>query len=268
MTAAILSALAFGLALFALTQRRLLWGVLGVGAHSLTLAGLYLALSAPDVALTEAAVGFGLVTLTYLLALRRTGKLVVAACPLYPLLYQEGERITGLEWEILERFARWCHRDLEIVWVPRREIPRLLHAGEAHLGAGGFLPGPEERVRFSRPLVPTKLVCLRLHEGPLGAVAGEPGQELATIAYEDAGELARALLRGEIGGAVVDLLRQREWQLHRLISHEGSTATLEEKGFAFAVAPDEEELWKSLEEFLAALEKAGVLEELRRRYLG
>jgi membrane-bound lytic murein transglycosylase MltF len=41
-----------------------------------------------------------------------------------------------------------------------------------------------------------------------------------------------------------------------------------EKGFAFAVAPDEEELWKSLEEFLAALEKAGVLEELRRRYLG
>lgn len=102
----------------------------------------------------------------------------------------------------------------------------------------------------------------------MGAVAGEPGQELATVAYEDAGELARALLRGEIGGAVVDLLRQREWQLHRLISREGSTATLEEKGFAFAVAPDEEELWKSLEEFLAALEKAGVLEELRRRYLG
>jgi len=268
MTAVILSALAFGLAIFALTQRRLLWGVLGVGAHSLALAGLYLALSAPDVALTEAAVGFGLVTLIYLLALRRTGKLVVAACPLYPLLYQEGERIAGLEWEILERFSRWCHREVEVLWVPRQEIPRLLQTGEAHLGAGGFLPSSEDQVRYSRPIVPTKLVCVRLKEGPLGAVAGEPGQETASVTYEDAAELARALIRGEIGGAVVDLLRQREWQLHRLISHEGSTVIAEEKWFAFAVAPDEEEIWRSLEEFLSELERSGVLEELRRRYLG
>lgn len=268
MTAVILSALAFCLALFALTQRRLLWGVLGVGAHSLTLAGLYLALSAPDVALTEAAVGFGLVTLIYLLALRRTGKLVVAACPLYPLLYQEGEHIAGLEWEILKRFSRWCHRDLEIIWVSRGEIPRLLRVGEAHLGAGGFLPAPEDKVLFCRPLVPTKLVCLRLREGPLGALAGEPGQEMASVTYEDAGELAQALVRGEIGGAVVDLFRQREWQLHRLVSNEGSILISEEKWFTFAVAPDEEELWKSFEEFLTELERSGVLEELRRRYLG
>lgn len=268
MTAVILSALAFGLALFALTQKRLLWGILGVGAHSLTLAGLYLALSAPDVALTEAAVGFGLVTLIYLLALRRTGKLVVAACPLYPLLYPEGERIAGLEWEILERFSRWCHRDLEIIWVPRGEIPRLLQIGEAHLGAGGFLPGPEDKVLFSRPIVATKLVCLRLNEGPLGAVAGEPGQEMASVTYEDATELARALARGEISGAVVDLLRQREWQLHRLVSNEGSTVVAEEKWFRFAIAPDERELWIGLEEFLSELERSGILEELRRRYLG
>ncbi len=264
----ILSALAFGLALFALTQRRLLWGVLGVGAHSLTLAGLYLALSAPDVALTEAAVGFGLVTLIYLLALRRTGKLVVAACPLYPLLYQEGERVAGLEWEILERFARWCHRDVEILWVSRQEIPRLLQTGEAHVGAGGFLPAPEDKALFSRPIVSTKLVCLKLNDGPLGAIAGEPGQELASVTYEDAAELAHALVRGEIGGAVVDLLRQREWQLHRFISDVSDTTISEEKWFTFAVAPDEEELWKSLEEFLDMLEKTGVLEELRRRYLG
>ena len=61
------SALTLALAVFALTQRQLLWGVIGVGAHSLALAGVYLLLAAPDVALTQAAIGFGLVTFIYLL---------------------------------------------------------------------------------------------------------------------------------------------------------------------------------------------------------
>lgn len=271
MTTVVLSALAFGLALFALTQRRLLWGVLGVGAHSLALAGLYLSLSAPDVALTEAAVGFGLVTMIYLLAIRRTGKLVVAACPIYPLLYQEGDRIAGLEWEILEGFARWCHLDLEVLWVSRQEIFELLRAGEAHLGAGGFLPNSESRVRFTRPILPTKLVHVRCQDGPAGVVAGEPGEALVPhpiVAYEDAEELAQALDRGEVGQAVVDLLRYREWQLKRAIPDASFTVLPEERWYSFAVAPGEEELWASLEKFLEELQARGELGELVRRYLG
>ena len=128
----LLSALTLALAVFALTQRRLLWGVIGVGAHSRALAGVYLFLAAPDVALTQAAVGFGLVTFIYLLALRRTGKLVVVAVETPPLLYQEGQRVAGLEWEILSRFGRHVHQDVEVLWVPRKEIPRLLRAGEAN----------------------------------------------------------------------------------------------------------------------------------------
>lgn len=266
MTAVVLSFLAFSLALFALTRRRLLWGVLGVGVHSLTLAGLYLSLAAPDVALTEAAVGFGLVTLIYLLALRRTGKLVVVACPLYPILYQRGEEIAGLEWEILERFARWSHRDLEVMWVTRREIPELLRAGEAHLGAGGFLPSPNDYLRLTRPLVPTRLVRVRLRDGPLGAVAGEEFSFTPDVLYEEAWELAKALAEGEVGEALVDLWRYREWQREAILAEAEHTVLPGERGLAFAVAPNEQELWKTLEDFLSELEAQGVLSEILRRH--
>ncbi len=270
MVAVLLSVLAFVLAVFALTCKRPLLGVMGVGVHSLVLAGLYLVLAAPDVALTEAAVGFGLVTFVYLLALRRTGKLVVAASPLYPLLYPEGERIAGLEWEILGRFARWCHRDLELVWVPRAEIPRLLASGEAHLGAGGFLPTPEDGLFPTKPLVPTRLVRVRVSEGPTGAVAGEPGEKWVGLGgklFSDAAELARALAQGEVGEAVTDLLRLREWSMQDLFSDAEIQVLPEEYGFSLAVAPQEEELKTSLEEFLAELERRGELSELIRRYL-
>lgn len=271
MMAAVLSALALGLAVFALTRKRLLWGVIGVGVHSLVLAALYLVLAAPDVALTEAAIGFGLVTFIYLLALRRTGKLVVAASPLYPLLYQEGERIAGLEWEILERFARWCHRDLELIWVPRAEIPRLVRSGEAHVGAGGFLPSEEEGVVYTKGLVPTPLVRVRLKDGPIGAVAGEPGAVLAGPKgklFEDATELAQALSRGEVGEAVTDLLRWREWESQDLFSEAKTTVLPDEYSFAFALNSEDEELHESFAEFLVELERRGELSKLIRRYLG
>lgn len=269
MVAVVLSALALGLALFALSRKRLLWGVIGVGAHSLVLAGLYLVLAAPDVALTQAAIGFGLVTFIYLLAVRHTGKLVVAACEGRPLLYQEGERIAGLEWEILERFARSLHRELEVMWVPRAELPRVLEAGEAELGAGGYLPRTDERVLRSRPLVPTHLVTVRVGRGPLGAVAGDAGAEglpPGSPVYEDLPGLARALEGGEVGGAVVDALR-----LHRGFLPDGLDASVSpgpETAFCLAVSPHEPELHEALEAFLRELERTGEWNELCRRYLG
>jgi len=271
MVAVLLSALAFALAVFALTRQRLLWGVIGIGAHSLVLAGLYLVLAAPDVALTEAAVGFGLVTFIFLLALRRTGKLVVAAAPLYPLLYPEGERVAGLEWEILTRFARWCHHDLELVWVPRAEIPRLVANGEAHLGAGALIPTAQDGLVYTKLLVPTRLVRVRLSEGPAGAVLGGPGAELIEPEgklFPDAAELGRALAHGEVGEAVIDLLTWREWLMQDRFSEAEVRDLPGEFGFALAISPQEEELKASLEEFLAELERKGELEELVRRYLG
>lgn len=271
MATVLLCALTLALAVFALTRRRLLWGVIGVGAHSLALAGVYLFLAAPDVALTEAAVGFALVTFIYLLALRRTGRLVVAATEVYPLLYQEGDAVAGLEWEILERFGRWLHRDIEVLWVARADIPRLLAAGEADLAAGGFLPREGERVLLSRPLVPTRMIAVRTGPGPCGAVAGDRGQDHLPPGgptYEDPEELASALARGELGGAVVDLLRLREWQLRDRVGEAGTAAVEEDLAFRFAVAPGEEEVHQALEGFLGELEASGDLARVRERYLG
>lgn len=267
----VLSLLAFGLATFALRQRRLLWGVVGVGAHSLALAGVYLSLAAPDVALAEAAIGFGLVTFVLLLALRRAGRLVVAATPTYPLLYQQGERVAGLEWEILKRLAQRLHRDLEILWVPRQEIPRLLEAEEADLAAGGFLPAQSEALPLSRALVPTRLVEVRLGPGPLGAVAGGRAADFLPPGgrrFEDEEALLSALARGSVGGAVVDLLRLRDWHFKGKIPEVQLSYFPDQLSFHFAVAPGEEEtILAALEELLDELERTGELEELMRRYL-
>lgn len=272
MIVVLLSSLSFALAVFALTRRRLLWGVIGVGAHSLSLAGVYFLLAAPDVALTEAAIGFALVTFVYLLALRRTGKLVVAAAEAPPLLYTEGERAVGLEWEILERLSHRLHRDLEVLWVPRAEVSPLLGAGEADLAAGGFLPtSHEEDLLLSRPLVPTNLVMIRAGPGPLGAVAGDRGEEhlpRGGHTFEDPEALAAALAKGAVGGAIVDLLRLRGWHLRGRLGEAEVEPVEEGLAFRFAVAPGEDVVHQELRELLGEMEESGELEALIRRYLG
>lgn len=266
----LLSALTLALAVFALTQRRLLWGVIGVGAHSLALAGVYLFLAAPDVALTQAAIGFGLVTFIYLLALRRTGRLTVVAVETPPLLYQDGPRVAGLEWEILSRFGRHLHQDVEVLWVARAEIPRLLRAGEADIGAGGYLPRSDEGVLGSRPFVPTRMVTVRCAPGPLGAVAGDRGQDRLPpdgVIYEDHRELVAALRSGGVGGAVADLLHVRQWVLNGEIQPTETTDE-EQTAFRFAVAPDEEDVCQALDAFLTEVETTGELALWVRRHVG
>lgn len=264
------SALTLALAVLALTQRRLLWGVIGVGAHSLALAGVYFFLAAPDVALTQAAIGFGLVTFIYLLALRRTGKLTVVAVETPSLLHQQGTRVAGLEWEILSRLGRILHRDVEVLWVSREEIPRLLRLGEADVGAGGFLAREDDGVLLSRPLLPTRMVTVHGGPGPLGAVAGDRGEDLLSPGgrtYEAHQDLAAALAAGEVGGAVADLLHVRDWVLSG-IAQPHTTTDNGEVAFRFAVAPEEDDVLQALDALLSQLEASGEWAHLVQRYLG
>ncbi len=273
MTFAVLSLVTFALAVFALTRQRLLWGVIGVGAHSLALAGVYLLLAAPDVALTEAAVGFALVTFVYLLALRRTGRLVVAATESPPLLYMENERVMGLEWEILKRFGRWLHRDVEVLWVPRADIPRLLKSGEAELAAGGFLPGDEDAaLRTTRMIVPTRILQVRVpgRAGPVVAVRGDRGADLLPkrgTTVDGAEDLIEAIDSGAASGALLDAMRLWIWRMRGWGEGLEVQPAEEDLGFRMAVAPGSEELHRDLECFLAELAASGELEALVERYL-
>ena len=122
-----------GVSLF---QRRRLAAVIGMGLFSLVLAATYLLHSAPDVAVTEAAIGAALVTVIYVLAIRRTGRLLVVGDEVPGLLALEGGEFVGLEVDILTGFARRLGLDLSIEIAPLGEVETILLRGDADLEIG------------------------------------------------------------------------------------------------------------------------------------
>ncbi len=61
-----------GAAVYAVRQRDLLYAVIATGVISLALTGLFVILQAPDVALTEAAIGVALTTIIFIITIRNT----------------------------------------------------------------------------------------------------------------------------------------------------------------------------------------------------
>ncbi|NOY36004.1 MAG: DUF4040 domain-containing protein [Chlorobi bacterium] len=64
--------LMIGTAIYSIVQRDLLYAVIGTGVISLILSILFLFLQAPDVALTEAAIGVALTTIVFIITIRNT----------------------------------------------------------------------------------------------------------------------------------------------------------------------------------------------------
>ncbi len=64
--------LMLALAIFAVETKDLLASVVAAGFVSLVASIVYLYLQAPDVAMTEAAIGAGLTTLIFIIAIRKT----------------------------------------------------------------------------------------------------------------------------------------------------------------------------------------------------
>ncbi len=67
-----LIALMIGAAIYAIVQKDLLYAVIATGVISLILSALFFLLQAPDVALTEAAIGVALTTIIFLITIRNT----------------------------------------------------------------------------------------------------------------------------------------------------------------------------------------------------
>jgi len=61
-----------GAAIYAVRQRDLLYAVIATGVISLALTALFVVLQAPDVALTEAAIGVALTTIIFIITIRNT----------------------------------------------------------------------------------------------------------------------------------------------------------------------------------------------------
>ena len=69
---AILLLLMIGASVYAIVQKDLLYAVIATGIISLILSILFYLLQAPDVALTEAAIGVALTTIIFIITIRNT----------------------------------------------------------------------------------------------------------------------------------------------------------------------------------------------------
>ncbi len=66
--------LMIGAAVYSVMQKDLLYAVIGTGVISLVLSVLFFLLQAPDVALTEAAIGVALTTIIFIITIRNTSR--------------------------------------------------------------------------------------------------------------------------------------------------------------------------------------------------
>lgn len=74
---AILLVLMIASAIYAVRQKDLLYAVIATGIISLILSILFFLLQAPDVALTEAAIGVALTTIIFVITIRNTERMEV-----------------------------------------------------------------------------------------------------------------------------------------------------------------------------------------------
>ena len=249
----------------ALLQTRRLSAIIGMGLFSLVLAAVYLLMHAPDVAITEATIGAALVTAIYVLAIRRTGRLTVVADEAPGLIAREGDRITGLEYEILDGFARRVGLDLSIQFVPLRRVRWLVAHQEADFGAGGMIPcADDDETLASTPahletgvFTFPNLNATRAHSAPRELPDYE-GYYADLLEHDKDGtiaetakalDLARVMSLGRVGAALEGLDRL-----------DGAFS------YAFLVSKRRTSLQRDFATYLRQLKDSGRLNELVQRH--
>ncbi len=246
-------------AIFALASRRRLTAVISMGLLSLILAAVYLLARAPDVAVTEAAIGAALVTLIYLLAIRRTGRLTVICNEVPQLLSREGRRFAGLEYEILALFAHDLGLDLVISILPRRELRSTLRRGEAEIAAGGIIQDEQDNdVLATNGFLPTAVFRVA-KEGHLSDTPRESADYLSDTLEEIR---SRRLTSCDLDLArliPVSRLDLTGYAVQRLEGEGGS--------YSFLVTADRPDLRDRLNAHIASLRESGELERMIARYL-
>jgi len=247
-------------AVIALSQRRRLTAIIGMGLFSFLLAVAYLLLHAPDVALTEATIGLGLITAIYVLAIRRTGRLAVVADEAPGLLAREGDRIVGLEHEILERFARHLGLDLSVQLVPHRDVADLVRSGEADVGTGGWVRGEEAGVLVTQAHLDTAPFTV-------GGGKGESFEDLPRVRYEGYfADLDPQSLYTAEASVTLDLARllavRRSDVPDAFVTRHPQT-----RGYAFVVNERRRDLHSALDAYIERLRETGELDRLTRRFL-
>ncbi|MGB2982675.1 MAG: hydrogenase subunit MbhD domain-containing protein [Candidatus Bipolaricaulia bacterium] len=244
---------------FALVQRRRLNAIIGMAVFSMLLASVFFLSHAPDVAITEAAIGAALVTFIYVLAIRKTGRLTVAASEVPALLERAGERISGLEWEILDRLAKDAGLDLVIVFVPHEEVAAAVSRGEADIGAGGLVAADSDgRLLQTREHLQTARFVV---SGP--RTGARPEADASFRGYVS--DVIDAVRAGAPVSVSLDLARFLALSRHSLDAYDvdRQEGTL---SYTFLVSPSREDLHRRLQAILSRMKESGDLDSLIRRH--
>ena len=250
------------IAAFALSRRRRLAAIIGMGLFSLVLSGVYLLSHAPDVAITEAAIGAALVTFVYVLAIRKTGRLVVVGDEVPGLLHRERDRLVGLEYEILEGFAHHLGLDLVVRFLPSQEVEEALLRGEGDIGAGGIVRlRDDDRFLITPEHLPTAL----FHISRTGTEVPSPSKcrEEGHAGYFS--DVLEAVRTG--GGRSVTLDLARFVAVSRLDLSEYTVTRLQGSlSYTLLVAADRVTLHHELVAYVDRLQESKELARITQRY--
>jgi len=248
----------------ALVQRRRLYAIIGMGVFSLLLAAVFFLAHAPDVAITEAAIGAALVTFVYVLAIRKTGRLTVAASEVPALLERTGEQVGGLEWEILQRTATAMGLDLVVRFLPHEEVITAVLRGEADIAAGGIVSlEDEDRLLQTPEHLPT--VRFRV----TGGAAAPWAEAWPTTLQPPRGylsDLIDAVREGRAIAASLDLARFLALSRYDLNAYHVEKDE-EPLSYTFAVSPSRPDIHRNLVSVLTQLRSSGELERMIGRHL-
>lgn len=241
-------------AVFALSRQRPLTGIIAMGVLSFLFAAVYALQGAPDVAVAEAAIGAALVTLIYVLAVRRTGRLVVAASDVPTLFHREGDELVGLEYELLAGFAQEEHLELMVHFASPQEVVDAVRSGDAEVGAGGMLALDREQC-----------VATRAHlETALFAVGGRE-EETPQWIEEELESLVEQLRDGHQAPVMLDLARFLA--IGDTLDADQVRRLPGDNAYRFLIARDRQELHRKLDRYLERLRSSGELDALVRRHV-
>ncbi|MFB6290440.1 MAG: hydrogenase subunit MbhD domain-containing protein [Candidatus Bipolaricaulia bacterium] len=273
------SLLLLGLSITVLLQTRLLNAVILLGVFSLVSSVIYFLIGAPDVAVTEGAIGVAFVTFIYVLALSDQGKLHVIAEEVPPFLFQEKGELQGAELDILRGFAEKINLELEVEFVGHRELTSLIGGRRADLIAGAYFPGhlgqqgltnsngynQGQLAKITKP-TPDEVEVGTLVESEFSDLIEVDEASLTRFGSLD--EMVKAYNEGRISGFITDSGRMSNalYRVNTPLRDKSEIVTLAEIEYGFATSVGEEELLDDLNDYLEKLARTGEIEELLSEY--
>ncbi len=263
-----------------LTQRNLLNAVIIMGVFSLLSSGIYFLMGAPDVAVAEGAIGVALATFIYVIALSDQGKLKVIAEEVPRFLFREGNQLKGIDYQILEGFAREIGLNLEVQFAPGEDLVSKLKGGEEDLIAGAFShpdSGANNHLLLSTSYAKSDLLEIKrkeITEKPVGAVrrewiSSEVQKSGKFIYFSTLLELYEAYQTGKISAMIIDSSRLEKLltMIGERFKEEDMVTQIGHLEHKFALSSNRADLFEELELYLDQLRKSNQIKELTRKYL-